>query len=310
MTLRVAVRLAGLAVLFGVPYFFIKVAVQDGVPPAFLAWARVTVAAALLLCLGGWAQAVRAARARPRALLAYATAEIAVPFPLIAFGEQRVSSSLTAILIATVPLLIALLALRFDAEERVTGVRLAGLIVGFAGVVALVGLDLGTRDGLLGVGAVLVAAVGYALGPLVLRRHLGDLEGRAVTAVSLAIASVLLLPAAALDRPQAIPPAEAGAAMLALAVPCTAAAFVLLVSLVREVGAGRTALVTYLAPIVAVALGVVVLDEELGPGLLLGSVLILTGSWMATRPARSASSGLVDADPQPSRSARGRGVPG
>lgn len=310
MTVRTAVRLAGLAVLFGVPYFFIKVALQDGVPPAFLAWARVTVAAALLLCLVGWPRALRVARARPRALLAYATVEISVPFPLIAFGEQRVSSSLTAILIATVPLLIALLAVRFDAEERVTGVRLAGLFVGFAGVVALVGLDLGNRDGLVGVAAVLAAAVGYALGPLVLRRHLGDLDGRAVTAVSLAIASALLLPTAALDRPSAVPSAEAVAAMLALAVLCTAAAFVLLVSLVREVGAGRTALVTYLAPIVAVTLGVLVLDEKVGPGLLIGSVLILTGSWMATRPARSASGGLLDADPQPGGRARGRGVRG
>lgn len=128
--------------------------------------------------------------------------------------------------------------------------------------------------------------------------------------MSLAIASALLLPAAALDRPSAVPSAEAVAAMLALAVLCTAAAFVLLVSLVREVGAGRTALVTYLAPIVAVTLGVLVLDEEVGPGLLLGSVLILMGSWMATRPARSASGALVDPDPQPGGRARGRGVRG
>src|SRR5262249_24781467 len=130
---------AAMSAVWGVPYLFIKVAVDDGISPAFVSFARVVIAAAVLLALGAHAGVLSSLRGRWRWLAVYAVAEIALPFPLIAAGEQRVSSSLAAILIACVPLMVAVIALRFDPSERVTGVRLVGLLVGLAGVVALVG---------------------------------------------------------------------------------------------------------------------------------------------------------------------------
>jgi drug/metabolite transporter (DMT)-like permease len=191
-----------------------------------------------------------------------------------------VSSSLTAILIATVPMNVALLALRFDPSERVTGVRLAGLVLGFAGVVALVGIDL--EGELVGALAILLAAVGYAAGPMLLNRRFRDLDPRATMAVSLLLAGLYLTPLALLGPPDRTPSGDALASLAVLGVLCTAAAFVFFGMLVAEVGPGRAAIITYVAPVVAVLLGVAVLDERLGPGAIVGLVLILAGSWLST----------------------------
>jgi drug/metabolite transporter (DMT)-like permease len=283
MSARAWMSFGAVATLWGIPYLFIKIAVDDGVPPFFLAWSRVTLAAVVLLLISWRAGVLGTVRGRVRWLLAYAILEIAIPFPLIAAGERHVASSLAAILIAAVPTFIALLALRFDHSERVTGTRTVGLAVGFAGVVALVGLDVGTHtDQLLGAGAILLAALGYASGPMILKRHAGDLDPRATMAVTLTLAGLLLTPAALIAPPSAVPPAEAIAALVVLGLLCTAAAFVLFGMLIAEVGAGRAAIITYVAPVVAVALGTVVLDERPGPGAIAGFLLILAGSWLST----------------------------
>jgi drug/metabolite transporter (DMT)-like permease len=274
---------AAVSTLWGIPYLFIKIAVDDGVPPAFVAWSRVVLGAAVLLVLAARAGTLGSLRGRGRWLLLYAFFEITIPFPLIATGERHVASSLAAIVIATVPLIVALLALRFDHEERATGRRLVGLLVGLAGVVALVGIDVAGRgDELLGAGAIFIAAVGYAAGPMVLKRHLGDLDPRATMGVSLALAAVLLTPLAAIDPPRATPGSGAVASIFVLGLVCTAAAFVLMAQLVAEVGPGRALVITYINPIIAVALGVTILDERPGTGAIAGLLLILAGSWLST----------------------------
>jgi drug/metabolite transporter (DMT)-like permease len=271
------------SVLWGIPYLFIKVAVDDGVPPAFLAWVRVILAAALLLAIAWRAGTLPSVRGHWRWLAVFAVVEIAVPFPLIAAGEQHVASSLAAIIIATAPLFVAVLALRFDASERVGGRRLTGLLVGLAGVVALVGIDVaGNGDELLGAGAVLLAAFCYAVGPMVLKRHLAGLDPRASMGASLALATLFLAPAVAVDPPSTPLSGEAIAALLVLGVLCTAAAFVLYGTLVAEVGAGRALVITYINPVVAVALGVAILGERPGAGAIAGLLLILAGSWLST----------------------------
>jgi drug/metabolite transporter (DMT)-like permease len=283
---------AAISVLWGIPYLFIKVAVDDGMPPAFLAWLRVVLGAAVLLPLAAQADVLGALRGRWRAVAVYAVLEISIPFPLIGYGEQRVASSLAAILIASVPMIIALLAVRFDATERVSGRRLAGLVIGFGGVVALVGIDVaGDREELLGAGAILLAAVGYAAGPMWLNRRLRGLDARALMGASLLVAAIVLSPFAAADVPDRAPSPDALIAVVVLGVLCTAAAFALFGLLIAEVGPGRAAIITYVAPVVAVVLGVLALDERLGPGALLGLVLILGGSWLSTRrsPAPLAS---------------------
>jgi drug/metabolite transporter (DMT)-like permease len=274
---------ATVSVLWGIPYLFIKVAVDDGLPPGFIAWTRVTLAAVVLLGLAWRAGRLRALRGRGRWLALYALLEISIPFPLIAVGEKHVSSSLAAIMIATVPLMVALLALRFDAAERASGRRLVGLLVGFGGVVALVGVDLaGNTTELLGAGAVALAAVGYAAGPMILKRHLADLDPRATMGVSLAIAAVILTPLAALDPPSGTISSDAIVALVVLGLLCTAAAFVVMAVLVADVGPAKALVITYVNPVVAVALGVAVLDERPGAGTIAGLLLILAGSWLST----------------------------
>lgn len=284
MSARAWMAFAAVSTLWGMPYLFIKVAVDDGVPPAFLAWARVVLGAAVLLALAWRAGALRSLRGRWRWVALYGLIEIAIPFPLIGVGEQRVSSSLAAILIATVPLIIALLALRFDPAERATGRRLVGLLVGLAGVVALVGIDVaGRTEELVGAGVVLLAAVGYAIGPILLKRQgLIELDPRATMGASLAFAAGFLTPAAAIAPPEAMPSAESLLALAALGVFCTAAAFVCFGILVADVGPSRASVITYVAPIVAVALGVAVLGEQPGAGAVAGLLLILAGSWLST----------------------------
>ncbi len=190
MTPRAWAAFATMSILWGIPYLFIKIAVDDGVPPGFIAWARVLMGATVLLALAWRARALGGLRSRWRWLVAYAVIEISIPFPLIAFGEQHVSSSTTAIAIATVPLIASLLALKFAPGESLTGRRLIGMLVGFAGVAALVGIDVsGSADELLGIGAIVLAAAGYACGALIIARGLGGLDGRATMGASLAIAT-------------------------------------------------------------------------------------------------------------------------
>jgi drug/metabolite transporter (DMT)-like permease len=283
MSARAWTLFAIVAVLWGIPYLFIKVAVDDGVPPIFVAWARVVIAAAVLLVLAARADTLGTVRGHGRWIAAFAIAEIVIPFPLIAIGEVHVDSSLAAIVIASVPLIVALLAVAFAPAERATGARLAGLLVGFAGVIVLVGIDLtGSTEELLGALAILGAAIGYAIGPMLLRAKLSAPDGRATMGVSLAVAAVVLTPFALLDPPTEAPPGSATLSIVVLGLFCTAAAFIIYGGLVAEVGAGRAVVITYVAPVVALALGVAVLGESPGPGAVVGLLLILAGSWVST----------------------------
>jgi drug/metabolite transporter (DMT)-like permease len=284
MSARAWIAFAAVSTLWGIPYLFIKVAVDDGVPPAFLAWVRVLLGGAILLGLAWSAGVLGPLRGRWRPLAVFAVIEIVIPFPLIAAGEQHVDSSLAAIIVAAAPLFVALLALvGFDDSERVGGSRLVGLLIGLAGVVALVGIDAtGSREEALGAGAILLSAFCYAVGPMLLKRHLADLDPRASMGAALAVAAVVLTPFAALAPPAATPSASAVISLAVLGIFCTAAAFAFYGALVAEAGAGRALVITYIAPVVAVALGVAVLGERPGAGAAAGLLLILAGSWLAT----------------------------
>jgi drug/metabolite transporter (DMT)-like permease len=279
---------AAVSVMWGIPYLLIKVAVDDGVPPAFLAWVRVVIGAVALLLLSWRAGLLDAVRGRWRWLATFAVIEIVGPFPLIAAGEQHLDSSVAAIIIASAPLFVALLALRFDDSERVGGLRLAGLVIGLAGVAALVGVDVaGEADELFGAGCIVLAALGYAIAPMILKRKLSDLDPRVSMGTSLAIAGLLLTPAAAIDPPSSMPSTGALASLAVLGLVCTALTLVVYGSLIAEVGAGRALVVTYINPVIALGLGIVFLDERPGVGSLVGLVLILAGSWLTTRSTRS-----------------------
>jgi drug/metabolite transporter (DMT)-like permease len=275
---------AAISLIWGVPYLFIKIAVDDGVSPLFLSWSRVTLAAVVLFALvPRQTMALLSGRGPTGWLAAYAVAEIAVPFPLIAFGEIHVDSSVAAIIIACVPLIVALMALRFDRSERPNRTRLAGMLIGLTGVVVLVGIDVaGRANELLGAVAILLAAVGYAAGPMIVKRALAPYDPRATMAASLAMAAVLLTPAAALSYPSSVPPTDAVVSLVVLGLLCTATAFVVYTALIKEIGPSRAVVITYINPVIAVALGVAVLGESPGAGAIAGLLLILAGSWLAT----------------------------
>jgi drug/metabolite transporter (DMT)-like permease len=243
----------------------------------------VTIAAILLLGYSAHRAQLGALRGRLRWLLAYAIAEVCIPFPFIAFGEQRVASSLAAIVIAAVPLIGALLALRYDPSEKPTRTRALGLGIGFGGVIALVGIQVaGSGRELLGTAALLVASIGYAIGPMLIKLKLEGLEPSAAIGGSMAIASVILTPAALADLPSRSPTAGAFISVVVLALVCTAAAFVIFTVLIREAGTSRATVITYINPVIAVALGVILLGERPGLGAVAGLLLILAGSWLGT----------------------------
>jgi drug/metabolite transporter (DMT)-like permease len=288
MSTKAWTAFAAVSVLWGVPYLLIKVAVDDGAPPIFLAWVRIVIGAAVLLALAWRAGTFKSLAGRWRWLAIFALVEVTLPFPLIAAGEQHVSSSLAAILIAATPLFVAILALRFDATERANGARLAGLVIGLLGVVALVGIDVaGRTDELFGATAIMVAALCYAIGPMILKRKLADLDPVAAMGGTLALAAAYLTLPALLDPPSRIPSAEGVGALLALGFLCTALGLYFFFTLIAEVGAGRALVVTYINPVIAVALGMVLLGERPGAGAVLGLVLILAGSWLSTLPEKA-----------------------
>ena len=281
MSLRGWVLFAAMSVAWGVPYLFIKIAVDDGLSPGFVAWSRVALATLLLLPV---ALRSGALRGLPLGwLAAFAVTEICVPFPLIGFGETRVSSSLAAILIASLPLMVAFLALRFDRSERPTPTRLVGMLVGMSGVAALVGIDIGgSGSELIGAAAILVATLGYACGPLIVKRRLSEADPLGPVTAAMGIASIILLPFGMGDFPTDAPSRDAILSVVVLGLVCSAAAFLIFFRLIKEVGPGRATVITYVNPVVALALGVAVLGESVTAGAVAGLLLILAGSWLAT----------------------------
>jgi drug/metabolite transporter (DMT)-like permease len=275
-----------MAVIWGIPYLLIKVAV-DEISPSTLVLARTALAAALLLPIAVARGQVRALLPHWRPLVLFALIEICLPWLLLGFAEQRLSSSLTGLLVAAVPLVGAVLARYGPASDRLDRRRVAGLLVGLAGVAALVGFEVQVDDAR-AVVAVAVVAVSYAVGPLILARSLADLPGLGVIAVSLLLSALFYLPTGVAQAPAEWPSGQVVAAVLTLAAVCTALAFLLFFQLIAEVGPARATVITYVNPAVALLLGVVVLDESVTVATGVGFGLILLGSVLATGRSRTA----------------------
>lgn len=286
MTWRAWTTFAILCVIWGVPYFFIKLALNE-LSPVCIAWGRITLAAVILVPIAWHRGVLRPALAHKAAVSAFGIAELVIPFSLIALGEQWISSSLAGILIATVPLTVMLIAPFFGVRERLGARRMTGLAIGFCGVVALLGLDTGHGPMLwAGVAAMLVAVVGYAVGPLIVQRYLADVDELGALAASLVVASVVLLPFAVASAPEHLPSALTLSSVATLGVVCTALALLLYFFLINEAGAPRASVVAYVNPAVAALLGVLVLNEPFGVGAAVGLLMILYGSWLANSGAR------------------------
>jgi drug/metabolite transporter (DMT)-like permease len=288
---------AAMSVIWGIPYLLIKVA-DGGVEVPVLVLARVGIGAALLLPVALRRRQLGTLLPHWRWLAAFAVVEIITPWLLLSEAERRLPSSTTGLLVASVPIVVVVLGRLTGGTDRLTAIRWAGLLAGLGGVALLAGPTVAGGDAL-SVAEVLLVAVCYATGPLIASRKLGDLPPLEMTAVCLGFAAVVYAPLAALTWPSAMPSAKVLAALAALAVICTAAAFPIFFQLIAEVGPARASVITYVNPAVAVALGVAVLGEQFTPAMAGAFALILGGSVLATRGGRRGSAADPEPEPEP-----------
>ena len=280
MTRRGALLFAAMCVIWGIPYLLIRVAVRE-LAPVTLVFGRTVVGALLLTPVAAWRGELRPLLARWKPLLAYTAVEVAIPWVLLARAETRLTSSLTGLLIAAVPLVGALIVTLTGERERQGGRRWIGLLVGIGGVAALVGLDVG-QISVVALIEVALVAVGYAVGPIILSRSLAELPVFGVVAASLLVSAIVYAPFAAFRMPGSMPSAHVVESVLGLAVICTALAFVVFFALIAEVGPVRATVITYVNPAVAAVLGVTILSEHITAGMVVGFALVLGGSVLAT----------------------------
>ncbi|MDP4690324.1 MAG: DMT family transporter [Candidatus Nanopelagicales bacterium] len=296
MTQRGWTLFIALSVIWGTPYLFIRIAV-DYVEPSVMVALRVGLAAALLLPVALMRGQFRGIRRYLPWIGLFALVEITGPFLMLGYAETQLTSSTTALLIAGVPIVAAVLARSLGLDRRLGGMRVLGLAVGLSGVAILVGLDV-PGDQWWAVGAAAVTVVGYALGPIIISTRLAEAPALAVITLALAANTVLYAPIAWVQRPTTPVPASAWWSIVILGVLCTAIAFLIFFALVAEVGPSRMTVITFLNPAVAVFLGIVILSEPITWGLVLGFPLVLLGSYLATRPERNPA-GVIEDTPHP-----------
>lgn len=278
-----------LGLLWGIPYLFSSIAVQE-LAPSVVVVGRCVIGALVLLPLAIRSGDVRLVLRRWPVVLAYSVVQMAIAWLLLTDAQQHIASSLAALLVASTPIFATILALVLRIERRLTGRRVAGLAVGLAGVAALVGVGGGGLGDtpLRPVLQVLATAVGYAVGPMIVAKRLGGVSPITVNAVALTFAALLHAPLAARTWPTEMPSGAALGSVLALGVLSTAVAFVLMFRLIAEVGPAPTTVVTYLNQAVALLAGVLVLSEPLTTGIAIGFPLVLLGAFLATwRPRRA-----------------------
>lgn len=283
MSARTWLVFFGLGIVWGLPYLFIKLAVRE-LSPFDVAWGRVTLAALILVPIAWKRGSLHALRTHRAAVCAFALLEFALPYSALAASERSIPSSVAGILIALVPLIMVPAQRIFGIRERLRARRLAGLLLGILGVIALVGFGVisGVR-GWIGVAGVLFVTTCYTIGPLIVQRHLHAVDSIGAVAASLLVASVVLLVPAVLSAPRHAPGATALGSVAFLGVVCTAVSMLGMFYLIKRAGAARTSLVTYMNPAVAALLGVGVLHERLGLSGFAGLALILLSVWLATR---------------------------
>jgi drug/metabolite transporter (DMT)-like permease len=305
MNRRAWLLMALLAGLWGASYLFIKVALEDGMPPLFVVFARIALGALVLVPLATRAGALPALRGLTGPILFMAVVQIVLPFLLITYGERHIASSLTGILVSAAPIFTALIAVRYDDDERPHGIAIAGVVMGIVGVVLLFGVDLsGDATALAGGLMVLLASVGYAIGSLYLKHRLRGVPAVGIAASTMVAGALVLAPFVLFALPSHAPSLESAASLLALGAGGTGIAFAIYYTLITEIGPGRASLVAYIAPGFAVLYGVTLLSEPLTAGALLGLLLILAGSWIAAEgrlPGQARATQVAPLEPPPLR---------
>jgi drug/metabolite transporter (DMT)-like permease len=269
--------------LWGTPYLFIKVAVEE-ISPSTIIFFRVLIGALVLLPLAFFQKTLLIPRKYWRIVVIYTLAELIGPWYLITSAEQKISSGLAGLLVATVPIWAAIFASLTGDHTVWHKTRLLGLIIGFIGVVAVVGIEsISGRQDKKSIGMVILAAIGYAYAINMITRKIPTVAGMALNTWAMILTTFFYLPFAISDWPTKTPSIQAIGSVAALGVFCTAIAFIYFFKLLAEVGPPRASLITYLNTAVAVLLGVILLGEPLTLGIMLGLPLVLIGSYFASR---------------------------
>jgi drug/metabolite transporter (DMT)-like permease len=271
---------SALSVIWGTPYLLIRIAVRE-VAPATLIFFRTAPVALVLLPVAAYRGEIRELLRRWRPLVVYTAVEIMASWLMLFKAEEHISSSLAGLLLASVPLVGAVISRLSGDEDRFDRVQIGGLLLGLAGVALLVGIDIRGATAW-SIAALGVPAVGYAVGPRMLNRYLSDLPGLGVIAGSLAIAAIFYAPFALSNLPSQLS-AEVTWSLIGLAVVPTLLGFLVFFALINEIGPVRTTVVTYVNPAVALVLGIALLGEPFTLGLGLGFPLVIAGSVLATR---------------------------
>jgi drug/metabolite transporter (DMT)-like permease len=300
MSRRGSLLFLALSLMWGVPYLMIRVAVRHGVDPGTLVFLRTAPAAIILLPIAWHTKALHALRGRWRWVVLYAPVHFGIPLFLIAAAEQHLTSSVTGMLIATVPIFSMALSKVTHPDEVFGPTRIVGLVLGAVGVALLVGFEVrgSTWLWLLAMGG---AVLGYTFGPQIVSLRLTGAPGLGVITAAVTIVAIAYAPYGVTHLPSHTSWSVVGA-LAVLALVCTAGAFLVFFELVKEVGPSRTVVVTYLNTAVAVLLGVLVLSDPLTVGILVGFPLIVAGSWLGTRRGAQVSEASPTASTPPRRS--------
>ena len=272
-----------MGLIWGTPYLLIKVSVE-WLSPFVVVFGRVALAAAILLPIAAATGNLRGLHRYWKGILAFAVVELSIPFIALTWAEERLSSSVTALVIACVPLVAAIFGRILRPDDRLTPIRLAGLAIGIGGVAALVGLDIqvGTVTAL---AALVFTVLGYAIGPFIVDGPLKGVPSLGVIAVAMTINAIIYAPFTVATWPTTPVPTQAWLSVVVLGAVCTALAFIIFFALIKEVGASRTTVITFVNPAVALVLGVLILSEPITAGLAIGFPLVILGSILATKKA-------------------------
>jgi len=272
-------------VLWGVPYLLIRIAVAPGqFTPAFVVFSRVTIGAALLIPYSIHRRTLKPAWRQIKWIAIYALVEMVGPWGFISQGETKVSSGLAALLIATVAIWATLLNGALGDKTVWHSTRLIGLAIGFVGICLVVGLE--SLQGKINTAAILLlllAAIGYAIAPTLIRQKIPELDGAAVNGLAMLMTALVYLPFAIWQWPHHHLRPNSIYSIIALGIFPTAICFVIFFKVLADIGSARTSLVAYVNTGVAVLLGVIVLHEKLTTGILIGLPLVMIGSYLASR---------------------------
>ena len=274
--------------LWGIPYLFIKVAVdpQNGFSPAIVVFGRVLIGALVLIPIAIYDKSFFTAIKGWKYIAVYALFEMVGPWILIGTAEQKISSGLAGLLVSSVPIFSTLIASYYGDKTVWQPRRLIGIIIGFLGVFLLVGIEsfTGSSDPI-SILMTLAAALGYAFAVIYITRKMPGESGVAINGIAMAMTAVFYSPALFLLWPDHTISTEAIYSLIALGVFSTGIAFAVFFTVMAEIGPTRASLVTYMNTAFAVVLGVLILSEPLTIGIIVGLPLVLIGSYLASRKA-------------------------